>query len=798
MNSLSKQKGMAALVFAAGLCAASAAAAITPRVSFTDSWRDAAVYDTATQTYSVTTSGSFSFNLTLPLAGADLGALDANSSFWLMVDLGGNNSVMVSEVLGNAQSYSLARKTATFGVVDPGTGATNGSVTVTWMTNSVTITGSAFGDALGLELMLEGSSSGTATNFTLNTVSTGVYGEVNVGLDASDNGGGLFNYDDKFVPVTGNNRETEYYGRDGSGPYALESGSLSGAGDFTPPTVSISGPAAGFKVYDINPVINLTGRAADNNAVADVECMVNGDTNNLISVDQLNLLPTNSLNWSAAVDLSHYGALGTNVITVIAYDLSGNQAAVSRSFLWVETNAATLAVSPAGAGTIQGLRTGQILQKGSAYAVSANPANRNWIFSRWTDGTGKVLSTNPSFAYVDTDGSLTANFAPNPFNNTVLAGNYTGLFYDSVNGVDPRDAGYLALTVTPSGAFSGKITLAAASPGLAGQLVVLPDGSAAVASLPVKVSNTAFLTVNLQVAAYTNLSTPGAGLLNGSVAFYGDATQTNQIASTVLQGGLALYNTNVLAGTYNVVLAPLTVRTSVRSPQVSSGVIVPVGGGGISTNPALAPGGFSYGTLTVTRKNPVVPLTLHLADGAAATVSLSASMTPDGTCPLFTSLYGGKGVLMGWMQFALNNSGALPPNGVSWVKLPTGTKYYTNGFSASPALFGNLYVPPKTGTNVFGWTAGKLAVDAGYAGLSLPNEMDFAATFNAARNAFTVASPATLTFTPGNGAIGGTFFSPPGGRTSYSFNGVEVNGTGYGFFTGTNNQTGPIAVSAAR
>ena len=89
-------------------------------------------------------------------------------------------------------------------------------------------------------------------------------------------------------------------------------------------------------------------------------------------------------------------------------------------------------------------------------------------------------------------------------------------------------------------------------------------------------------------------------------------------------------------------------------------------------------------------------------------------------------------------------------------------------------------------------------MDAGYAGLSLPNEMDFAATFNAARNAFTVASPATLTFTPGNGAIGGTFFSPPGGRTSYSFNGVEVNGTGYGFITGTNNQTGPIAVSAAR
>ena len=167
-------------------------------------------------------------------------------------------------------------------------------------------------------------------------------------------------------------------------------------------------------------------------------------------------------------------------------------------------------VNPPGAGTVKGIKNGQVLQVNNGYNVTAAPANKAWIFSQWTDGSGDVLSSNATFEYFDDNGTwtnsspptLVGNFVPNPFTNAGLAGTYTGLFYDTNNGAEPSDAGYITVTVAETGSFSGKLYLAtAASPfALSGQLAEAADGSNAVAELQVKVSKSEYLALNLSIA----------------------------------------------------------------------------------------------------------------------------------------------------------------------------------------------------------------------------------------------------------------------------------------------------------
>ena len=279
--------------------------------------------------------------------------------------------------------------------------------------------------------------------------------------------------------------------------------------------LTIASPAANFKVYDGNPVIDLTGLASDSGGVADVFCVVNGDTNDPIEIDQVDSLPADSVSWTAEVDLSQYGQVGSNVITVVAQDVSGIQESVSRTFLWVETNAAAVSVNPANAGTIKGLKNGQVLQVGSGYAVSATPATKAWTFSGWTDGEGRLLSTNASFEYFDEDGTLTnsspptlvANFAANPF--ILNEGVFSGLFFDT-NDVEEASSGFFTLTLAPNGAFTGKTMTSGGAYSLPGTATFGADGHARF-TVP---TAQATLTFDLQL----DMSVPPSPQITGTVS----------------------------------------------------------------------------------------------------------------------------------------------------------------------------------------------------------------------------------------------------------------------------------------
>jgi hypothetical protein len=757
-------------VLAASLLAVSNCVHAASQLTFTDTWKDTGHTDDT-----VTTTGSFRTTISLPLYGVDLSQADSNSQFSLAIGPVGSTTTIVFDTLGDAESFSASKHTATFALQDPDTMATIGSLTVSWTATTLTIAGSASEDLLGEEQMFAANSDDTPTNITLNTSNTGVYYYANLSLDASDNGGGTYLYA-QLVPVMGSDKETEYNPRDMSGPYPLEAGSVTGALDFTPPKLAISSPAPGFSVYNPNSVIELKGTASDSLPLTSIEYFIvyGTNVNGPFQVDQAAELPTNSIAWTASVDFSQVGHLGPNEVFVFASDALGNEASALRTYHWIQTNSAVVTVNPSGAGKVTSVKNGQILQIGNTYLAAATPSSKNWIISDWVDGSGDILSSNAAFAYVDTDGVLTANFVPNPFTNAALAGTYTGLFYDTNLGVELDDAGYITLTVTETGAFSGKLFLADNASPLAffGQLSVTSDGGMAVAQALLQRSvktagqetSTEYWQLSLEIATDPDLADPGTGRLGGLVLHF--AYESEPIDSAEIQGQLSTSNTNILAGLYNVAITPAF------------------------SDPSQGPGGYSYGSAKV-GKGGTVTLALNLADGTSPAISFPTSLARDGSCPFYASLYGGEGVILGWLRFPTNGSGTMEPAPVQWVKQTLADAFYPNGFSATPNVFGGLYVPPsRANSNVFGWTAGTFVVDQNYVGLSLQDETDIPVQFNPAHNTFSDTNNLTVTLTPSSGALAGVF--PAGGQTRFKFRGVELDGAGYGFYAGTNKETGPV------
>jgi hypothetical protein len=347
-------------------------------------------------------------------------------------------------------------------------------------------------------------------------------------------------------------------------------------------------------------------------------------------------------------------------------------------------------------------------------------------------------------------------------------GTYAGLFFNA-SGMKVINSGSISMKVTGAGGYTGQLYIAPASSpfGFSGQLAMSPNDLTAEAAFKIKVSGTEYLDVSVEV---TNILDPDGAMLGGSVAAYSDPTETNLLDIANIQGKLCLNNTNVVPGPYNVSIP------------------------GHSSDPSYAPGGYSFGTATVSSTlKGAVTLVLNLADGTSGAVSCSSFMARDGTCPFYHSLYGGKGVILGWLQFATNGSGAVQGFNSTWLKEPLADKYYTKGFtldeSGSPS--GALYHPPKAGTNLFGTNALTFVVDPGFSDLSLPDETNFAVTFNPAKNTFTDTNKVTLTLTPSTGALSGSFY-PEGGKTPLPFRGQVVGGVAYGFYADTNYQTGPV------
>ena len=201
------------------------------------------------------------------------------------------------------------------------------------------------------------------------------------------------------------------------------------------------------------------------------------------------------------------------------------------------------------------------------------------------------------------------------------------------------------------------------------------------------------------------------------------------------------------------------------------------------TPSANVPSGDGYAL--VTNHLGTVTFSGKLADGTAITPAVAASA--DGDVPLYASLYGNTGLLLGWINLT-NLSAAPPTNTLTWIKKASRSyPPYTNGFTNTLLLQGAIWTNPPANRAAIALPEGQLVISnaslfLGY-NVTVSNNNALGKLAGSPTNSLTgTIAPKTglLTLTFGNGAAGKA--------TTAGTGAVLQSGTnGGGYFLGTTN-----------
>jgi len=382
-----------------------------------------------------------------------------------------------------------------------------------------------------------------------------------------------------------------------------------------------------------NPVFAVRGNASDNIGVHHIEYSVNDSPFRFAD-------GTNS--W--LVRLSSIP--GTNTVRVKSVDLAGNESVVlTHSYYYVVMS--SLTVRADGEGAVTPTLGNHMLEVGKSYTLTAEPGKDHY-FAGWS---GDIITNTPKLTFLmQSNLVLKASFTPFPFQP--VKGVYRGLYYET-NAVAPESAGMFTVTVNGTGAFNGSLQTGASTLPLNGQLDA--DG-------------------------YARLTLP-RGKNPVTVDLYLDfKLYSEQIRGLVTEGATV----SSLVGDRSVFDAKIR-----KAPQAGRYTLIIPG----DTNSLASPGGDGFAAITVDASG-AAKITGELADGTQ--FSLESGISKEGVLPFYEPLYGGKGVIMGWIQFNQTASSDLFGQ-LTWIKPPMPQdKYYPNGFATSVSAFGSQYVPPAS------------------------------------------------------------------------------------------------------
>jgi len=351
---------------------------------------------------------------------------------------------------------------------------------------------------------------------------------------------------------------------------------------------------------------------------------------------------------------------------------------------------------------------------------------------------------------METNLLVRASFVTNKF--LAIDGSYNGLFaptnHEGQTWVAATNSGFLSLTLTDRGRFSGRLILGSATYSFTGGSDLA--GQAQVVITP---ANQSPLVVVL------SFDLDGVGGNDGVV---GTVSRDGWVATLRAVPAAAARS---LAGKYTFLIP-----------------------GGPAVPAATEPAGVGAATATLT---PAGVLTVSGALGDGTALNSAIPVSEGGEWPLFKSLHGGRGLVWGWVQFS-THSPQMAASNVHWIK-PAGVPLnalYTNGFAITRSLVGARYLTPPAGSNAVTWptTNGIVFLDGGNLSQSQTNQV------GVARNRITVlaANPSQLglNVAPGNGAFSGSFRHPATGRIT-PLKGVVLqlpspDGSAGGWFKGTN------------
>ncbi len=202
-------------------------------------------------------------------------------------------------------------------------------------------------------------------------------------------------------------------------------------------------------------------------------------------------------------------------------------------------------------------------------------------------------------------------------------------------------------------------------------------------------------------------------------------------------------------------------------------------------NASSMPGGWSTFT-AILNNGGTITLAGTLGDGTKITQSLVAST--DGDFPLFSSLYGNKGMLLGWLSFTNNTPGG---DDVAWIK-PANLKdkYYPKGFLVQTSIIGSSYLKPLDRAGALLLTNGFITMQDG--NLAQPIVKCLVLINNKAVITTVNDNSLTLTANPNTGIWTGTFVAT-GSKKATPIKGVvlQQQKIAVGAFLGTN-QSGSV------
>jgi hypothetical protein len=167
----------------------------------------------------------------------------------------------------------------------------------------------------------------------------------------------------------------------------------------------------------------------------------------------------------------------------------------------------------------------------------------------------------------------------------------------------------------------------------------------------------------------------------------------------------------------------------------------------------------------------------RLADGKP--ITHSAQVSTNGIWPLYVPLFGGRGIVLSWVQLNTNPPPVerLHGDAAVWTRPPVSTSaYYPAGFDVETSVVGSAYratnpVLPLGTNGLIQFVGGNLA-----APLAFPLTLT---------STNTVIGPASLTLsiTRSNGLFSGTF-QLPGTTTAVTFQGaiLQSHTNGHGHF----------------
>ncbi len=193
-----------------------------------------------------------------------------------------------------------------------------------------------------------------------------------------------------------------------------------------------------------------------------------------------------------------------------------------------------------------------------------------------------------------------------------------------------------------------------------------------------------------------------------------------------------------------------------------------------------------YATLTIGNTGGLT-LGGTLADNTP--FSETVGVSKDGIWPVYASLYGGHGMLIGWETNVIGANGAAGSTGtLYWIKGATRNTYFSNGFNVQAASTGTNYIAPVPGTGY----------QVVFSGGSITTPLNNSLTVSGSRQ-FVPApgAPDKLTISlSAAGVIAGSIFNPADNKTlpiRGAFSSPAAGGSG--FVLDPDGQTEPFQIT---